>query len=292
VVIPVEAGGDADISTRFWMKKASTLLTVPMVAVNKPGAGLTLGYRDVYQAKPDGYTVGIANATVITAKMQGFFPYDYKGFTLLGHVSPSFPLLLASTKTKRPFKSINEIIASAKSRPGEVTLATTAVGGIYWSAGLLLGLDLGLDFNLVPQEGSAAFVITQLAGGHMDLGVAGAFAAKPQIEAGNIHAIATFGNERLPGSLSNVPTLKELGYPIVLNSFGTVIGPPKIPPQISEILVKAFKESIVDPEFDQFVLSRSERPGYMSPEDFLKLCEEQKAAYQRIYSKAGILKTK
>ena len=190
VIIPIEAGGDGDILTRPWMEKASALLGKPLIPVNKPGAGLTIGYREIYNAKPDGYTIGIANPTIVTARLQGFFPYDYRDFTLLGNFVSLYPVLLASKKTKEPFKNLNEAVSAAKAHPGKVSLATTAVGGIWWTAGVLLQKELGLDLNLVPQEGSATFVITQLAGGHMDLGITGASSSIPQIEAGNLQPIA------------------------------------------------------------------------------------------------------
>lgn len=292
VVIPLEAGSDADIVTRPWMEKAMPILGKPLVAVNKPGAGLTLGYREIYNSKPDGYTIGVANVTIFTAKMQGFFPYDYNDFTHLGYFISQYPLLFASTKSKHSFKTLQEAVTFAKANPGEVSLATTAVGGIYWSAGLMMGSGTGVDFNLVPQEGSAAFVVSQLAGGHMDLGIAGAAAPKAQMDAGNIVPLAVFGPERLKGKLSNVPTFKELGYPIVIRTFTTVIGPPKMPKPVAEKLTKAIKQAVSDPEYRQFIQSRSDAPVYMSPEEFVKFCDEQKGIYRNIFEKAGLLKIK
>ena len=292
VVIPLEAGSDADLVTRPWMEKAGPILGKPMIAVNKPGAGLTLGYREIYNSKPDGHTIGVANVTIFTAKMQGFFPYDYHDFTHLGYFISQYPLLFASTKSKHPFKTLKEAVAFAKANPGEVSLATTAVGGIYWSAGLMLGMETGANLNLVPQEGSAAFVVSQLAGGHMDLGIAGAAAPRAQMDAGNIIPLAVFGPERLIGRLGNVPTFKELGYPIVIRTFTTVIGPPKIPKPVAETLTKAIKQAVTDPGYRKYIQDRSDAPVYMSPEEFVKFCDEQKGIYHKIFEKAGLLKIK
>lgn len=292
VVIPLEAGSDADLVTRPWMEKAGPILGKPLVAVNKPGAGLTIGMREIYNAKPDGHTIGVTNVTIFTSKMQGFFPYDYKDFTHLGYFISQYPLLFASTKSKHPFKSFPEAVAFAKAHPGDVSLATTAVGGIYWASGLMVGSETGAQFNLVPQEGSAGFVVSQLAGGHMDLGVAGAAAPRAQMDAGNIIPLAVFGPERLSGKLSHVPTFKELGYPIVIRTFTTVIGPPKIPKPVAETLTKAIKQAVTDPEYRSFIQSRSDAPVYMAPEEFVKFCDEQKAMYYKIFERAGLLKVK
>jgi len=83
------------------MEKAGPILGKPLVAVNKPGAGSPWVTRNL-QFEADGHTIGVANVTIFTAKMQGFFPYDYKDFTHLGYFISQYPLLFASTKSKHP----------------------------------------------------------------------------------------------------------------------------------------------------------------------------------------------
>jgi tripartite-type tricarboxylate transporter receptor subunit TctC len=292
IIIPTEAGADNDVTVRPLLEKASALLPKPFVPVNKPGAGMTLAYREVQKAKPDGHTLGVANATIITSKLQGFIPYDYKDFTHLGHYWSMTPVLFASTKVKRPFKTAQEAFAFAKVHPGEVSLATTAVGGAFWTAGMLLVNETRLDFNFIPQEGSASFVLAQLAGGHMDLGIAGTSSAKPQIDAGNVLPLAVIGPKRIPGKLNYVPTMTELGYPVSITTFGSVIGPAKIPQNVCEILIKAIKAGATDPEYQKFITSRFDNPWYMSPDEFYNYCEAQKPMFTKVFEKAGLLKVK
>lgn len=291
-IVPFEPGAGGDIKARPMLEKASAILGKPIVVVNKPGAGQTIGYREIYRAKPDGYTVGTSAATIVTAKLLGLFSYDYRDFTLLGRTHYSIPIVIAATKAKRVFKTIEEVLSSAKSDPGEITIATTAVGGPYWTAAMLFQEGTGLKFNLVPQEGSGGFVVTQVAGGHIELGILGVDESRGQIEAGNIRPLAVIGPERFSGRYSHIPTLKEVGYDISLKTYLGIIGPPKIPEPIVEKLVTAFEMAGKDPEYVKFLLATNNFPSYMKPDQFFKFCEEERKIHRSIFGKAGLLKEK
>jgi tripartite-type tricarboxylate transporter receptor subunit TctC len=134
LIVPQEAGSDGDINNRKLMEIASPILGKPIIIVNKPGAGQVIGNRELFKAKPDGYTIGTGSATIILSKLQGLTPFSYRDFTLIAFTYQALPIVLASTKTKTPFKTIEEVVSFAKSHPGEVSVATTAVGGPYWLA--------------------------------------------------------------------------------------------------------------------------------------------------------------
>ncbi len=105
-IVPIEAGSDGDILTRPLLAKASAVLGKPIIVDNKPGAGTSIGCREIYGAKPDGYTIGMATITIVTNKLQGLMPWDYHDFTLLGTFYRMYANIYGSTKTKRPFKTI------------------------------------------------------------------------------------------------------------------------------------------------------------------------------------------
>jgi tripartite-type tricarboxylate transporter receptor subunit TctC len=155
---------------------------------------------------------------------------------------------------------------------------------------MLIEEATGLKFNIIPQEGSGGFVMGQVAGGHVELGVAGFPEAKPQIEAGNVVPLALIGPQRYSGMFSHVPTLKEVGYDVSLGSFGSIIGPPKMQKDVTEILVKTFKAAALDPKYQEFTQARYHIPVYFGPEEFINFCEKERNAYQRIFEKAGLLK--
>ena len=291
-IVPMEAGADGDINMRKVMEKSSKLLGKSIMIVNKPGAGQTVGYREVYASKPEGYTIGTCTASIITAKMQGIYKYDHRDFTLLGFVYHALPILLASKKSPHVFQSMDEIVSYAKKHPNAVSMATTSVGGVYWLSALAIEDGLNVDFNLIPQEGSASFVVTAVAGGHTDLGVTSFASAKAQIEAGNIRFLAVAGPQGYPGKYSHVKTLKEQGYNISLSSFAAILGPPHMSKDVVAKLAGVFEKATKDPEVENFIVGNNMIPSFMPTDQFLAFCIDQENTYRKILAKVGKLKSK
>ncbi len=292
IIIPMEVGSDADILSRPMMQKASAILGKPVVIVNKPGGGQTIGLREVYGAKPDGYTIGLGNISIILAKMQGLLPYDYHDFTSMCLLSASSAVILASTKTKRPFKTFEEVASFAKANPGEVSMLTSATGGPLWLTGVILQENYKLKFNMIPQEGSAGFIVSQLAGGHADIGVTFFPSAKAQIEAGTVRCVAVAGNERYPGKYNDIPMLKEIGYDVSVYSFTSIVGPPKMPKEIVSKLVQTFETVMKDPEIQSHCINRNFFPKFLPVEPFMDFCNKERSIYRPVLERAGILKEK
>jgi tripartite-type tricarboxylate transporter receptor subunit TctC len=290
-IVPLEAGSDGDVLARPICQKVSALLGKPVIIVNKPGAASTIGAREVHDAKPDGYTIGMQGATLIGGKLQGLLPYDHEAFTIIGTYGTFIPIIVASTKTQRPFKTIEEVISFAKSRPGDVSIATSGIGQSWWIATMAFQHGTGTQFNVIPQPGTAAFAIAQVAGGHTDLGITALAAAKSQIEAGNIRLIAVFGSRRAPG-YENIPSLKDVGYDINYESTQIAVGPPKMPKEVTQKLAEAFMKAANDPEYQKFVIERNAIPGHMPPEQALQFFNDQRKVVRAILERAGMLKEK
>jgi tripartite-type tricarboxylate transporter receptor subunit TctC len=289
LIIPVEAGSDADIVTRPLVQKASAILGKPIMITNKPGGGSTIGYREVYNSKPDGYTIGMATITLVSNKVQGLMPLDYHDFSLIGTFYRMYANLYGSTKTKRPFPTIQEVITFAKANPGEVKLASAGIGMSLWVGAMAFIAGTGVDINVIPQAGSGALTMAQLAGGHVDLAVTHSAAAKSQIDAGNVRFLAVIGYDRDP-AYPNVPTLKDIGYDVSWESCGIVIGPPKMPREVMEKLTKAFETAAKDSEYQKFLVERFSTPYYLPPDKITPYLDGKRKVVRDIMSKAGLLK--
>ncbi len=289
-IVPTEAGGDGDLLVRALFEGVSARLGRPIVVVNKPGAAGSAGYREIHDARPDGYTIGLAFPTLYMNKMQGFLPWDHHDFTLIAQHGSFTPIMVASAKSAQPLKSLKEVIAQARARPGEVKFALSVVGGSWWMAGLLLQSSTKTVFKNIPQEGSGAVVIAQLAGGHTDVGVSGLATAMSQIDAGNLHLIATFGRERIPGKFSHVPTVLESGFDVVWDSPNFIVGPPRMPRPVVEKLMKAIEAEANRPEYRKAVLNVNGTPFYQPGEALLAYLEKQKEVSRDILQKNGVLK--
>ena len=136
------------------------------------------------------------------------------------------------------------------------------------------------------------FIISQVAGGHADIGIIDFASAKPQIDAGNVRYLATFGDKRPPAPFDNVPTIKELGFDLSIGSFGSIIGPPKMPKDVTDKLVDVFRIAANDPEYHKFLIERFNVPFHLPPDRAIKYMNEQRVLLRRMMDKAGILKEK
>ena len=289
-IVPLEAGSDGDVITRPVMQKVSEILGHPVMIVNKPGGGSSIGYREVYRAKPDGYTIGWGSATLISNKLQGISPIDYHDFTMLGTFATYFPVIVAATNTKRPFKTIQEVMSYAKAHPGEVSVATGGIGQNWWVATMSFLKGTGLEMNVIPQPGTGAMSMTQVAGGHTDLAVVGLGSAKSMVDGGQVRLLVNLGEERSPAPYDKIPTMKELGYDVSYESTNFAMGPPKMPKDVVDILVKTIKQAVNEPDYVKYCTERNARWEYIPPEKMVPLFDKRRIVVREIMSKAGILK--
>jgi len=289
-IVSVEAGADGDQINRPVVKNLSEILGQPVIIVNKPGGGSTYGYRELLNAKPDGYTIGWGSAVAVGIKLLGIAPFDDRNFTLLGNYGSYIPVIVASTATKRPFTTIQELIAFSKANPGEVTMATAWTGGGWWIAAQAFLSRTGLKINAIPITGSGAMGVAQTAGGHMDVCIVALGAAKSLIEGGQLRLLATLGEHRLWPPYDKVPTIKELGYDMSYESPNFAMGPPNLPPAVRDILVPAIKKAVDTPEYKKYCLERAFRWNYLPPDQMVGMLDRQREIVRDIFAKAGVLK--
>ena len=224
-IIPLEAGSGGDVLFRPALQKLSRILGQPVIVVNKPGGGSAIGYRELYNSKPDGYTIGSGHTTLFLNKLQGISDLTYRDFTVMGTRYNQSYTVVGSLKTKRPFKTIQEVLAFAKSHPEEVSIASGGKGQTMWIASMAFQFKTGVKFNIIPQPGVGAYVVAQVAGGNTDIGITDYASAKALVEAGNLRLLAVFGPNRIRGQ--NAPTLAEIGYDVKIYGPSWWIGPPK-----------------------------------------------------------------
>ena len=185
---------------------------------------------------------------------------------------------------KRLFPSLNRTLEN-------VSLASAAIGQGLWVGAMAFISGTGINVNVIPQAGGGGLAITQIAGGHADLAVTDLAAAKSQIDAGNVRFLAILGKERFP-SYPDIPTLKEIGYDIVWESTGFVVGPPKMPKDVTDKLTKTFEMAAHNPNYHKFLLDRFSTPFYLPPSKMIDYFDGQSKTARDIMYKAGILKEK
>lgn len=293
-IVPVEAGAGADIVNRPFCESLEAVLGQPVVVVNKPGGGNAIGYREVHNAKPDGYTLGYGMGTVVTGKLLGLLPYDHRDLTILGGQFSAVPAIVASTKGERTFKTLPEVLEFAKLNPGKVKMATSSVGGSWWLFAMDFISVMGLKFNVIPQEGAGMTTMLQVAGGHTDIAVTDVATGKALIKAGNARLLAVFGDTRLK-VVPDAPVLEELGIKLRITSWvGCTMAPPNMPRDLTERLVKAVETAAKDPKLERKndALAGSNRCVYRSPKEVVEAYDSLRDTARGMLASAGILKEK
>ncbi|HSV45521.1 MAG TPA: tripartite tricarboxylate transporter substrate binding protein [Ramlibacter sp.] len=209
VVVPFGAGGVADLTARVVAQKMAESLGQPMVIENKPGAGGVVAGEAVAKAAPDGHTLLLmSNATAVSAGLFNNLPFDaHKDFAPVSVIG-SFDLAVMAPSGGK-FKNIGELLTYAKANPGKLNIGTINVGSTQNLAAELLKTSAGLDFQVVPFNGSPP-LLNALRGGQVDASIEILGPMMGQIKGGALQALAVMGEKRA-SVLPQVPTLAESG---------------------------------------------------------------------------------
>ena len=288
LVIPLATGDATDIAGRAMAEELSKLLRVPVVAINRPGAGGALGTESVVKAPKDGQTIVLANNASLTYRRvlePENVSYDpLKDLTPLG-ISTRIPSVVA-VRGDAPFKTFGEALAYSKSNPGKLRVGTVGAGSVGDFTVQMIN-TLGADFTMVPFKGAAPG-IAALLGGHVE-GVAVALGAI----AGHLRSGAAKGiaiSNRFP-DFPAVPTLSEMGHaqniPGVWFAF---FAPAGIAPEVNHTLVSAIERVIKDPAIAAKLLKLGMVQDYGSPAKLLAELRDEHRAVEQLAKRAGLVK--
>jgi len=211
LIVPFPPGGGTDIIARVVSNKLTETRKWVIVVDNRPGAGGNIGMDLVAKSKPDGYTIGLGQTSnlAVNPTLYAKLPYDpVKDFTPIGTVADA-PLVLVVASTS-PYKTLADVVAAAKAKPGVVTLATPGNGTVAHLTGELFQKAAHIDLQHVPYKGSAQ-AITDLLGGSVQVFMSSIPTALSQIRAGTMRPLAVTSSKRAD-DLPNVPTINESGY--------------------------------------------------------------------------------
>lgn len=289
LVIGFPPGGANDIIARLIAPKLAESLGASFVVENRPGANAIIGTDFVAKAAPDGYTLGLAGLSplVMTSFTYAKVPYDaVADFAGISTVVMS-PVLVV-THPVLPARSIKELVALARSRPGALDFATAGAGGLTRMVLELMKLNTGVKIQIVPYKGAAP-ALTDLLGGHvqgmaMDLPV-----LYPPVKAGKLRAVAVTSDKR-SSLVPDVPTVKEQGIPgMQAVNWYAVMAPAKTPRAIVEKLHGALTRAVMSPDLkEKFVAGGFEPMTSSSPEAYKAYLQDEFARWSKVAKAAGI----
>ena len=211
VVVPYAPGGATDLTARLVGQKMQEAMKQNVLVDNRPGAGGVIGTDIVAKAAPDGYTVLLAvPAEIAILPHLQKMPYNVARDLAPVSLAAVTPLILV-VHPSLPVRSVKELIAFARARPGQLTYASAGTGGVQHLSGELLKITMKLDLAHVPYKGAGP-VMPDLIGGHVPMFFSGMPPAMPHVKAGKLRPLAVTTTRRSPAA-PDVPTMGEAGVP-------------------------------------------------------------------------------
>ena len=265
-ICPWPAGGTADQSMRALCSVAARVLGQSIAVENKVGASGMIGAKALASAKPDGYTIGQIPISVTRFSQLGTLAADpRKDFTYIARTSgQTFGIAVPANS---PFKTLKDFVAYAKANPGKVSYAHAGVGGATHVGMEEFASVAGIQFNHVPYKGGSE-ALQGVLGGHVDALADSSYWA-PHVEAGKLRLLATWGELRT-ARFKDVPTLRELGYDVVVDAPNGIGAPKGLDPAVAAKLRDAFRQAANSPEF-KAVIDKLDAPLlYLDGPDYEK----------------------
>jgi tripartite-type tricarboxylate transporter receptor subunit TctC len=287
-IVPFPPGGTTDILARTIALKLGPALGTTIVVENKPGAGGNIGSDFVAKAKPDGYTIlgGTISSHAINPSIYPKMPYDaVKSFQPITLIGTNANVLVVGAAS--PYKTVQDVIAAAKAKPGSISFASAGNGTSQHLSGELFKALAGVSMEHVPYKGSGP-AIQDVMAGHVPLMFDTTVVAAPHIQSGKVRALAVTSTKRVK-SLPNVPTMAEAGvkgYEIV--SWQGIFAPAGTPKEIVQRLNAEIVKILKLPDVRERLEALGLDPVGNTPDEFAAFQNAEIAKWAKVVKDAKI----
>lgn len=288
MIVPFPAGGGSDTMGRVVGQKLGERLGQQIVVENRPGAGGSIGAEMVAKAAPDGYTLllgstsEIAQYPNVNPKIAYNPQRDFAPISLVGNV----PLILVAHPSL-PVKTVRELVALAKSRPGAINFSSAGNGSTTHLAVELLVLTTRIRMTHVPYKGSAPAVV-DLVAGNVQVGIPTMPAALPFVKTGRLKALAISTARRAP-AMPDVPTMQEAGVDRYDTALWTGILAPSGTPNAVLLRLQSEIANIVRlPDVEEALAKQGAEPASSTPEQFSAFIKSELAKWAKVVKESGV----
>ncbi len=287
-IVPFAAGGPSDIVARIMAPRMAATLGQPVVVENRVGAGGVTGVDVAAKAAPDGYTfaIGSAGALAISPNLGRGTPYDPVRDLVpitLGVLVPE-PVVVPAAS---PFRTLQELVAGAKARPGSLNFGSTGNGSMPHLAAEQLRAAAGIDIVHISYN-SGGQLATAILRNEVQLGFADLPVLLPQIQAGSLRALAVGTAQRLSW-LPDVPTMTEVGLPAVdASNWHGLVASARTPAGPLAALRRAAIAALQDAEVIRLLDAQGAIPGGNSPEEFGAFIQRENAKWGEVIRRNNI----
>jgi tripartite-type tricarboxylate transporter receptor subunit TctC len=288
IIVPYAAGGTSDILARTLGVRVGEALGVQIVVENKPGANGALGSDLVAKATPDGYTLlltdvgGLTSAPAVAQNL----PFDpVRDFTPVTTIAWSPHLVVVAPNVEA--KTLAELVALAKRKPGALNCATVGAGSAPHLAGALFAKRAGAEWGFVPYKGGAQ-ALNDLAAGQSDVMFNGMLATLPFVQAGKLRALGIASDTRW-STVPDLPTVAEQGFPgFMTGSWQGLLAPAGTPAPVVARIAAEFARALAVPEVTQRLTAQGAEPRTQSPAEFGAFIRSETAKWAQLVKETGI----
>ncbi len=284
LVIPFATGGSNDIVGRFIADQLTKRLGEPFVVDNRGGAGGTMGTDLVNKSKPDGYTLLlISTPHTANASLYKKLPYHpLKDFAPIARIGTAPQVI--SVYPGLPVKTLPELIAYAKARPGQVNFVSSGVGSSQHLVTEMFASQADLQLVHVPYKGAGA-ALADVAAGHAQISVGTILQGLSLIKGDRLRPLAVSGNKR-QAVLPDVPTASEVGLKgYDADNWWGILAPVGTPPEVIQKLSTTLADILSKPETIKKLAEESATVAYQGPEDFSKFMEAESQKWAQLIKK-------
>ncbi|MCX7136298.1 MAG: tripartite tricarboxylate transporter substrate binding protein [Proteobacteria bacterium] len=287
LVVPFSAGGAADVPGRILTQKMSEALGHQVVVDNRAGAGSTIGADQVAKAPPDGYTLlTISNTHFVSAALYKKLPYDsVTDFAPVTQVTSAPNIIVVHPSL--PVRTVKELIALAKAKPGKIDYASSGNGSTQHLTGALFTKMAGIEMTHIPYRGSGP-ATADLLSGQVTVGFPGIAGMLPQIKAGKLRALAVTSARRSP-ELPQIPTVAEAGIKgYEVTAWFGVAAPKGTPRDIVMKLHTELLRILKNPDVQRQLLNAGQEVAWQeTPELFGEMLKTEATKWARMVEASG-----
>ena len=287
LVVPVPPGGSNDILSRITAQAMSPGLGQQVVIDNRAGAAGMIGADNVAKSAPDGYSIlNIQASFVAYPALRSKMPYDtLNDFAFVGMMARA--PLLAVVHPSLPVKNIKELVALAKSRPGQINYGTPGIGSYTQLATELIRRMAGINIVHVPYKGIAP-ALTDLMGGQLQLAMTSPPSVMSQVQSGRLRALAV-GSEKRSVFLPNIPTIAESGFPDYRADYWWgIAAPAKTSVEIVNRLAAELNKALQSAELKQRYAAEGAEPAVMTREELKQFITTDIVRWRQVARDANV----
>ncbi len=285
MVIPMAPGDTVDLSGRAIAAEMTKILKTPVITINKPGGGSTIGANLVAKAKKDGYTILFANSNIYYAPAMDpdTVPYDpLKDLEPLC-LAVSVPLTVP-VQAESPWKTFQELMTYMKQNPGKIRGSSSGVGSVGHFNFEVIQYETGNAINMIPYKGASP-AMAALLGGHVETSTLSLSLIAPQVKAGKLRILLI--SQKTP-EFPNIPTLKQLGYKqdIMSVRFAFYV-PAGLPESVKKTLIPAIQTAIKAPDVVNAIQNMGALEDFVPGDEFKKMMAEEYRMARQLMKKAA-----